>query len=160
MNCSNCGKQIETDSKFCNGCGHSVEVVARKKTHPLVMTLAVMFGLLVLSFIISAITGNTHPTASDNPAEKQRDEKQFQTVVGGALLLKRSMRNPDSFKVSSVLVIGTETACYEYRAQNGFGGMNVGSAVLALRKNAFKTNEMNGFVQLWNKECAHKSGTD
>jgi hypothetical protein len=70
------------------------------------------------------------------------------------------MRNPDSFKVSSVLVIGTETACYEYRAQNGFGGMNVGSAVLALRKNAFKTNEMNGFVQLWNKECAHKSGTD
>jgi hypothetical protein len=73
-------------------------------------------------------------------------------------LLKKAMRNPDSFKVSSALVMETDTACYEYRSQNGFGGMDVGRAVLT--KNAFKTNENSGFTTLWNKECAHKIGEE
>ncbi len=48
--------------------------------------------------------------------------------------------------------------CYDYRAQNGFGGMNLGHAVLS-PKGQFKANESSGFTSLWNKECANKTGT-
>jgi hypothetical protein len=49
--------------------------------------------------------------------------------------------------------------CYEFRSQNGFGGMNSGQAVLSL-SGQFKTNEMSGFAVLWNRECAGKTGMD
>jgi hypothetical protein len=124
-----------------------------------VMGVGVAIGLaVVLGLIISDRAGNT-PAASNAPATPS-NEKDFQAAVGGALLLRKSMRDPESFKVSSALVMGAETVCYEYRSRNGFGGMSVGQAVLAIPRAAFKTNEMSGFSKVWNKECAHKSGTD
>lgn len=69
------------------------------------------------------------------------------------------MRNPDSFKLSNALFMDNGAVCYEYRAQNGFGGMNIGHAVLN-PKGVLKTNEMNGGTQLWNHECANKSGSE
>jgi hypothetical protein len=78
----------------------------------------------------------------------------------GADSIKRSMRDPDSFKLTSALIIDkTGTVCYEYRARNGFNGMNFSQAVLS-SKGVFKTNEMDGFATLWNRECAHKQGEE
>ena len=75
-------------------------------------------------------------------------------------MLKKAMRNPDSFKLTSALIIdATGTTCYGYRAQNGFGGLNRGQAVLT-PTGKFKSDEMDGFAPLWNKECAHKTGTE
>ena len=79
--------------------------------------------------------------------------------MGAAKQLMDSMRNPSSFKLSNVLFMEDGAVCYEYRAQNGFGGMNVGSAVLSPR-GTIKTNEMEGYRTLWNLECANKSGYD
>jgi hypothetical protein len=39
------------------------------------------------------------------------------------------------------------TVCYGHRAQNGFGGMNIGNAVFTPSGN-FKTDEMDGFAPL------------
>ena len=38
------------------------------------------------------------------------------------------MRDPDSFKLSSVIIMDKGAVCYEYRAHNGFGGVNVACA--------------------------------
>jgi hypothetical protein len=92
-------------------------------------------------------------------AAKQREEAVFQLAVHGAKHLSDSMRNPDSFKLAEVLMMDNGAVCYTYRAQNGFGGMNVGSAVLS-RTGQFRTNETSGFHTLWNKECANKTGKD
>ena len=48
--------------------------------------------------------------------------------------VKRRMRDPDSFEHISTRVTprsdaGTHTVLMEYRARNGFGGMNVGTAM-------------------------------
>lgn len=81
----------------------------------------------------------------------------MRAMIGGATL-KKSMRNPDSFKVESALAMETTGAvCYEYRAQNGFGGMNMENAVLTATGD-FKTESMDGFSRLWNKNCANQSG--
>jgi hypothetical protein len=92
-------------------------------------------------------------------ASKLKEEAMFQRSVAGARQLRSSMRNPDSFKLSQALVMSNGAVCYTYRAQNGFGGMNVGYAVLA-SNDRFKSSDSPGHETLWNKECGNKSGTD
>lgn len=99
--------------------------------------------------------------AAMEAAEKKRKHAAIQQASAGAIILKKSMRDPDSLKLESALVInGTGAVCYEYRAKNGFGGMNVGHAVLSADGKQFRTSEMDGFTKMWNKECANKSGTE
>jgi hypothetical protein len=112
--------------------------------------------------VILAVVSQNHPTSPASPAEqqkKEKDERQFRLAVGAAKQLKDAMRNPDSFKLSNVLFMDDGAVCFEYRAQNGFGGTNLGRAVLS-SKGIIKTNEMGGGTQLWNRECANKSGYD
>lgn len=70
------------------------------------------------------------------------------------------MRNPDSFKLESAIVTDARAVCYEYRAQNGFGGTNVEHAVLASDGKTLKSESMAGFNNLWKKECNNKQGED
>jgi hypothetical protein len=49
--------------------------------------------------------------------------------------------------------------CYQYRARNGFGGMNVEQAVMN-PKLQFRTSEQPGFARLWNRHCANRDGED
>jgi hypothetical protein len=128
--------------------------------------LAACFGIIVLA----AMFGGVHDPSSDSKntqappspaetAEKQKRDATFTRAAVGAKQLRSSMRNPDSFKLSEVLLMGDGAVCYEYRAQNGFGGLNVGQAVLS-PKGQFKVSDSSGFTRLWNKECAGKTGTD
>ena len=159
-----CGNEVASNAKFCPKCGH-------RFTSRLVKALAWFFGLTIglplLAAILSRDSTNTPtstpaPTQAEQLAKKLADAKEeliFQRAVAGAKTLKESMRNPDSFKLSQALMMNDGAVCYEYRAQNGFGGMNVGQAVLS-PKGKFKSSESDGFSSLWNKECAHKIGTD
>jgi hypothetical protein len=173
MHCSGCGTNVERDSRFCRGCGCAMTVVAvpSKKTSPFVKTVAVVLGLVVLLFIVIGTTSQSPPmTAEDIAAnaasataaatKTKRVNAQIEIATRGLVTLKKAARNPDSFVLVSALVIdATGATCYDYRAQNGFGGMNPGHAVLT-SKGKFKTNEMDGFSTLWNRECANKSSTE
>lgn len=95
------------------------------------------------------------------PAEKALSDTNLSravTAAAGAAALKKVMRNPDSFKLSQVLIMADGTACYEYRAQNGFGGPSVENAVLF--KGRIATENEDGFTKIWNQRCAHKQGSD
>lgn len=117
----------------------------------------------MLVMIVASAFVKQEPIKSQTPAEKAAEEKESARVSSAAtfaVMLKRSMRDPDSFNLNSVLIIDkTGAICYEYRARNGFNGLNVGQAVLSPR-GTFKTSEMSGFSPIWNKECAHKTGTE
>jgi hypothetical protein len=75
-----------------------------------------------------------------------------------AQALHDNMRNPDSFKLSQVFITHGGSICYEYRAQNGFGGMNVGHAAIVRGK--VYMSEAPGFWVKWNKYCAGNAGFD
>ena len=96
-------------------------------------------------------------TAKETEA-KSRHDKNVQKAAVFANVLRKSMRNPDSFKLSEVLIMGDGSVCYTYRAQNGFGGMNVDQAVLG--PSSFKTSDQAGFVTAWNKYCGGHTGED
>jgi hypothetical protein len=100
-------------------------------------------------------------TKAAREAAKKRQDEAVNRAAIGARILKKATRNPDAFKLESAYVIhGSGAVCYEYRAQNGFGGMNAGQAVLSSDGKKFLTNEMNGFTRLWNQECANKAGQE
>jgi hypothetical protein len=74
-------------------------------------------------------------------------EKRFRVAVALLKSVKSSLRDPESFAVEYVGVNEDATvACVEYRAKNGFGGMNKELAVYA-KNNISQTPES------WNKHC-------
>ncbi len=95
---------------------------------------------------------DTSPKAGDTAADKAFNRKKGAAI--GVVMLKSRMRNPDSFQLVSVLAMPKGRYCYEYRAQNGFGGMNVENAVL------YEPMILTTDHAAWNKYCARKTGID
>jgi hypothetical protein len=160
IRCKECGKEINKSASLCPYCGFKC-----RRTSMLTWILAALVALPVLRFIaFGPSTSTSQPVKQETPeqiAAKKKKDEAVQRATVGAVTLKKAMRNPESFKLESAIVVdGTGAVCYSYRAQNGFGGTNVGRAVLSRDGKQFKTNEMNGFATLWNKECGDKSGTD
>jgi hypothetical protein len=174
-----CGNDVARNAKACPKCGH-------RFTGTFTKSLAVLFGIIVVMAIIGGALGGgsgdsaSTTNATNNPAapppspeqraaqeaarqkaaaDAQKKETAFQHAVAGAKQLRESMRNPDSFKLTQVLVMGNGASCYEFRSQNGFGGVNVGQAALSA-KGRFRTSESDNFSPLWNRECANKTGED
>jgi hypothetical protein len=97
------------------------------------------------------------PKASAKTTEDKKFEETKALAIG-TLMLKSAMRNPDSFQLISASIM-PKGFCYEYRAQNGFGGLNVESAVM-YGPLILRTEKSRGFVEAWNTYCAGKSGRD
>lgn len=121
-------------------------------------------GIVLLMIVISVIVGLATPKRSKT-ADELKDEVKFDRAAAGAMTLRKAMRNPDKFVVESALIIGEgNVVCYQYRGENGFGGMTRSSALLISDKDGqnYKvfTDSNNTFRRLWNKECAGKTGTE
>jgi hypothetical protein len=125
--------------------------------HLFTVIIAVFLGIGAVGAIVGRVTAD--PKAEAAQAElKKRVEARFQLATGGALTLRERMRNPDSFRVSSAIVMSDETVCYRYRSQNGFGGMNNSSAMLFA--GIVLSDPGPSFHKLWQKECAGQRGTE
>jgi hypothetical protein len=74
-------------------------------------------------------------------------------AVRGAALLRDAMRDPDSFAIEKVFMYAGkdkkgfefQNTCYEYRARNGFGGMNRDAASYTEYKGKAKLTTSNLF---------------
>ncbi|MBV8810885.1 MAG: hypothetical protein JO033_19625, partial [Acidobacteriaceae bacterium] len=63
------------------------------------------------------------PRPSVAPRDVAKDnQKRGKLMLAGLVAneLRHSMRDPDSFKLDSVLLMDSGAVCYEYRARNGF----------------------------------------
>jgi hypothetical protein len=97
--------------------------------------------------------------AGDEERAKKHENNKLTTAVAGAQQLLRHLRDPESLKIVSVVVTDKNgMACIEYRARNGFGGVNRERAVYILL--ALITESDKGFVTAWNRWCANMSGTE
>ncbi len=124
-------------------------------------TLAVL--VIWASVIVVKGGGISTPAAPPLTAEQQKanDEETTRVVIAANMAkgLKHALRDPESLKLSSVLIMDSHAVCYEFRARNGFSGTNLAQAVLS-PKGRFLTSEQDGFSVLWNRLCAGKTGTD
>lgn len=154
VKCKECGNEIAKSAKVCPKCG-------AKNKQTSVVTKVVM-GLFVVG-VIGAVAGKKEPqsVASSVPAPvsidsaaeakaKKEEAARYGVALIGADAIKKALRNPASVEWVDVLVNDdASVACYEYRAQNGFGGMNVEYASLVKGK-------LSAASAVWNKYCAGK----
>lgn len=97
----------------------------------------------------------TPPPPQKSPAEIIADN-QLKEATAGVIALRNAMRNPDSFRLEEVLAMSGPAECITYRAQNGFGGLNVEEAVI--RSGTLIPHSSSQFDSQWNRYCAEKTG--
>ena len=155
INCGECGASVSTEAKSCPACGANRKVFRRpagaKKPmswpKKIGIAFAAMFGLGLVGQII---TGGANPNSQgESPQEKQKTHRDYLAYLS-AKALKASLRNPDSLSFESILANDDGSViCMTYRAQNGFGGMNIGHVV-------FKNGEPSESHASWHGNCAGK----
>lgn len=153
--CRECGQQVSNEAKTCPHCGVSRPVKARMSRG------AVVAIALVVLFVI-VIAGGERELANPAPTKQElataaadaQRSAEITRVAAGAKLLREQMRNPKSFELIEAIGGRNETLCYKYRAQNGFGGMNVAALLVGPRGGWVKEDSESGFVADWNTYCA------
>lgn len=166
IRCADCGGQISTSAISCPACGRPIKEPPAPKRRTSTVTWFVT-GLLTLG-VFGALVSNcvdqarrAQLTQEQRAAEdktKAAYDKSVDRAIAGARTLREAMRNPNSFAVAKVFAIEDGAICYTYRAQNGFGGMNQGQAIL-FPDNTMKSSTESGFARAWNKACT-ASGWD
>lgn len=121
-----------------------------------------VFGViaLVLWGIFSPNGESSTDLAKEQLKGEQRaaDDRKWNLIFAGQEMLKQTMRDPNSLEFDRVLYTEDHSVCYEYRAKNGFGGMNKGAAVFSDK--GFFTNESKEFKLVWDEKCSGKSGEE
>jgi hypothetical protein len=115
----------------------------------------------LISYILLPVKASrfTNPKKKASPAGTT--ELQLQLAAAGAAALKRAMKDPEAFELTSLVVKPNGTACYEFRAKNSFGAILPSSAVQT-KDGKMLTRERNGnaFVAVWNKDCTVAGGDE
>lgn len=120
IKCHECGTEVSTEAKTCPKCGATV-----KKPMGGGMIMAIAIGTILGAF---ALLGDGTPKSATPPeqkAEKEAENKRYALAEITSKTIRNAMRDPDSLKFDRLLVSADATVvCAEYRARNGFGGMN------------------------------------
>lgn len=161
IKCKDCGKEFSTDAKVCPHCG-AKKTKAKTRWKSILITIGVIYLIGLLSPHSGSSTPNT-PTQEEIAqeakanAEKAEYNKKKEGAKNFALVsateLRKTMRNPSSLKFDSVFVTNAGDVCYDYRAENGFGGMNHEYAILTKNAKFYQNNSSK-----WNKLCVNKEG--
>jgi hypothetical protein len=125
-----------------------------------------VIGIVGLIVFMSSTPSNSEkaPEPKKTPEQAAADERLGLAKVSaifGAQQLKKSMKDPESFELQSLIVMDDGAACYHFRAKNSFGGIFPSTAVLTPRGHLFAKELVgNDFALVWNKECADKAGIE
>lgn len=173
IKCGECGNDVSTEAKTCPKCGAKV-----KYKKPTSRTAKVLGGLLAISVIGGMIASQdaadtrkavdaasqaamTPEQKAQKDAAKAKRSAQIQQAAAGALTLKRGMKDPAAFELTSLDLKPDGTACYEYRAKNSYGAILPSSAVATPKgKLLLQERDKNAFVSAWNAACTKNGGDD
>jgi hypothetical protein len=141
--CPKCAEPIKTAASKCKHCGHELsanEVELRKKLNRSPQSMGVGCVVVIGGAIALAMCtggGDSSEDAAETAADRQAG---FHCLSGWdgshrefVEKVKARLRDPGSFEHVETRVTpnngGQHAVIMEYRARNGFGGMNVGKAM-------------------------------
>lgn len=147
IKCQECGKEISNQADACPHCG-------AKPTLGSGCFVVILAALAVFGTIGVMSSKESPPPLPPVPvktaAQIAQDKKSEATrlmVLMYMQALKKDLRDPDSIVWESVRANDNASViCMEYRAKNGFGGMN--RDVIAVIDNHVKRG-----TTAWNKHC-------
>ncbi|QCI93375.1 zinc ribbon domain-containing protein [Novosphingobium sp. EMRT-2] len=153
--CPKCAETIKAAAVVCKHCGYNfeqqqVQLSAKKKRGCWFYILCFLGLGVVANGLVLVFNPDIKPTVPATPtlsADQVADQTRLKSAVAAAKAVKAALRDPDSLVVER---IGTDDAgslvCIEYRARNGFGGMNRSFV-------AFKDGSPKEEASYFNKSC-------
>lgn len=147
IECHECKKQVSDEAVACPSCGAKVRKPAEPKK-PMSRAMILFLILGVVAVIGGMLAQETAPpkTTEQIAAEKEHAAR-IMFVRMAVSSLKKAARDPDSLTIESARANKDGSViCLEYRARNGFGGMNREHLAIAAGK-------ANGTPGHWNKHC-------
>jgi len=134
IKCKECGKDVSDNAPACPSCGSKL----KPKTKVLTWLVVGTMGVVLMAAIFSNSdkpTPNAGASKPPVPRVKTKEDLRLELAIEGAKEIKKLMRDPDSLKFESIGVNDdASTACYVYRAKNGFGGLTKEIMVFHNRK--------------------------
>ncbi|MDD2765304.1 MAG: zinc ribbon domain-containing protein [Opitutaceae bacterium] len=176
IKCSECSHDVSTEAKICPNCGAKVKY--KKPTSRTTWLLGGLFAAAIIGGVTSSnSTHESRQTAAaaeaareaamspeqkaQKAAAKAKHDAQIQQAAAGALALKRGMKDPTAFELTSLVLKTDGSACYDYRAKNTFGAILPSSAVVTSKgKLLLQERDKNAFVKAWNDACTKDGGDD
>jgi len=161
ITCGECAGSVSTEAKTCPNCGASRKVFRRAAgtTKPrswlkkIAIVFGVMFGVSLVGGFAARVSGTKPGAEIESPQDKQHKHMTYQAYLA-AKAVKASLRNPDSLSFEQILANDDgSVVCLTYRAQNGFGGMNIEHVV-------FKDGDPSQSHSSWHAHCAGKMLND
>lgn len=148
MHCTQCGAAIPDGAKFCPGCGHAAAGAApAPPTQPAkradaakgCLVLVLVGVLLLLVFGVGRTPEESAELAAASAEERRKGFHCLSGLDGSNRSLvaqvKAALRDPNSFEHAETRITpaspargGKHVATMQYRARNGFGGMDAGTA--------------------------------
>jgi hypothetical protein len=154
VTCAGCGLKVDNKIAACAHCGAKPRAGARTG----IIVAAVIGGIIILSNLLSLLlsapapaSASLTPTATQavkapDPAREARLKRALVVVT----LVKTGLRDPDSVSWQHIRANDdASVVCLEYRARNGFGGLN-------LERTAYVGGRLSNESKAWNKNCAAK----
>lgn len=120
-----------------------------------------MFAALALVLLIA---GLSKPSSSPQPpqkpktaAEEARDQARGMAIEA-TKQLRDAMNDPASFQLDQALFMDDNSACYLYRARNGFNALRQSTAVFTGTQVLIPGSK--GYNAAWNRHCEGRHGED
>lgn len=141
VSCSECKKEISDTVKACPHCG-------KKKSR----TFWKVIVLVTVIFFIGKCSSESNKINADKPPEKTPEqiesELKFNRDAAFLRSFKKTLHNPSSLEIESVLRMPDDSLCVEYRATNKFNALILSQLVIL----------KDGNIGKWGAHCAGKSG--
>lgn len=167
--CRECGAKISSAAKTCPQCGAKPP----RRTSTLTRLAAIVVILGLVGGIVMSEREQEQQAAAEARREaamtpeqraaearsKREEEAQFQRGVLLLRALRKSMKNPDSFKFEAATLMADGTFCIEYRATNSFNAIVPGYLSAPTGGRPLTSDDAVGETQ-WNRLCAGKHGTN
>lgn len=163
VRCPECKQAASDRAATCPHCGAPL-AKNHTKTSTWIIGAAVgipFLAVMMMNGLQERIPAYTPAPAASSPKPTPKVDAMATRAADGAKRLKKAMRNPESFRLeSAVIVDGDSAICYEYRAENGFGGKTVGQAAIDTKTGDLRHSDMRDFNAFWDRTCGGKSGRD
>lgn len=154
--CKECKREIPGSATSCPACGVSLNRTS------VVVWIAAALAVAVAAALAAMVVQS--PAAAPKivqSANQIREAQQIADALSAARTIINSARNPDSVQFANVSVISkTNDICLVYRAQNGFGGMDVERGVAPGNGHTLFIEHGEGFEVAWHSRCEGKRGRD
>lgn len=163
MKCKECGSEVSTRAAACPKCGAPPPPPGRKtkgETWFVVIMLLIIFSVAI-GLSGRSNRGSSDQRAGDDPGPSAARTAQYRAAGLRAGILRMSMKDPEAFALTSLLVMPDGVACYRYRAKNSFGAVLPSRAVWAPGTELL-TEERDGnvFLGIWKAGCTAGGGEE